>query len=537
MALGAILSAQVRFKERRLTPDELQKFELALAQPCMAITARGLRIDEERRLSMIAVLEAEIQPLHDDLQGIVLPLVAENEAKLKKLKKWHLFQEKWCCSCCRGGVKKAAACWSCAGFKEKPTRKFINWLAAQPKSEQTGVEEARCLLVDKYPCQKCGGQGKGSKLLYKPSSPEQTKIVLYSLCHLPKRMLKKKLTVEEDALKTLVMHDKRGIVKRLLVLTKHATIVSTLKQMQPGPDGRLRTFQNPAATETARLNSAGGFLEPFSMNLQVLPKREAAKNPKYDVRRCIIPDEGCVLIMADLSQAEARGTAYLADDGPLIRRWEHSDFDVHKWMASVAFEKEMSEVTKLEREYVGKTVGHASNYGTGAKTYMKSINSESDLTGFTITLAFAEKALANVHRRRPALKRWWRKINQQLHSEGSLMTVWGRKRTFFGRRPPTDDWLDKVHREAIAFGPQSMVADLLNMGMVAFWNRFDGRLGTIMLQIHDAVLIQTETPKRAMAAQALRSCLTIPMKIGERELTIPVDVSWSEKSWGEMEEL
>ncbi|KKL76710.1 hypothetical protein LCGC14_2042160 [marine sediment metagenome] len=512
-----------------MTPDELQKFELALAQPCMAITARGLRIDEERRLSMIAILEAEIAPLHAELQGIVLPLVAENEAKLKKLKKWHLFQEKWCCSCCRGGVKKAAACWSCAGFEKSPTKAM--WATRYQEKPDEYFDGTL------GPCRKCGGKGKGSKLLYKPSGSEQTKLVLYSLCLLPKRMLKKKLTVEEDALKTLVMHDKRGIVKRLLVLTKHATIVSTLKQMQPGPDGRLRTFQNPAATETARLNSAGGFLEPFSMNLQVLPKREAAKNPKYDVRRCIIPDEGCVLIMADLSQAEARGTAYLADDVPLIRRWEHPDFDVHKWMASIAFEKEMSEVTKLEREYVGKTIGHASNYGTGAKTYMKSINSESDLTGFTITLDFAEKALANVHRRRLALKKWWRKINQQLRAEGTLTTVWGRKRTFFGRRQPGNGWLDKVHREAIAHGPQSMVADLLNMGLLAYWDRFDGRLGTIMLQIHDAVLIQTETPKRAMAAQALRSCLAIPMKIGERELTIPVDVSWSATSWGEMEEL
>ena len=65
--------------------SELQQFELALAQPCMAMTARGLRIDEERRLSMIAVLEEEIAPLHKELQEIVVPLVAENEEKLKRL--------------------------------------------------------------------------------------------------------------------------------------------------------------------------------------------------------------------------------------------------------------------------------------------------------------------------------------------------------------------------------------------------------------------------------------------------------------------
>ncbi len=513
-----------------MTPDELQKFELALAQPCMAITARGLRIDEERRLSMIAVLEAEIQPLHEELQEIVLPLVTENEAKLKKLKKWHLFVEKWCCSCCRGGKKKAAACWSCAGFEKAPTKAMMIAKGWNAKWEKADLDLAL------GPCKVCNGIGKGSKLLYKPSSDDQTKIVLYDLCRLPKRMLKKKLTVAEDKLKTLVAFDKRGIVTRLLKVTKHATIVSVLERMKPGPDGRLRTFLNPAGTETGRFSSAGGFLEPFSTNLQNLPKREAAKDPKYDVRRCVIPDEGCVFVEADLSQAEARVTAYLANDEPLIRRWEHASFDVHRWMASIAFEKEMSEVTKGEREYIGKTVSHAANYGTGAKTYMQAVNSESDVTGFMISLEFAERALANVHRARPMLKKWWRRVDQQLKTVGSITTCWGRKRTFFGRRQG-DGWLDYTHKEGIADDPQSTVADLLNMGLLAYWDRFDGRLGTIMLQIHDAVLIQTEKPKRAMAAQALKSCLTIPMKIGERELTIPVDVSWSARSWGEMEEL
>jgi len=513
-----------------MTPDELQKFELALAQPCMAITARGLRIDEERRRSMIAVLEEEIAPLHKELQEIVVPLLQENEAKLKKLKKWHLFEEKWCCSCCRGGVKKAAACWSCAGFERSPTKKMLAERFEPPLSE--------IQLHDQWltACKVCNGIGKGSSLVYNPAGVEQTKIVLYDLCKLPKRMLKKKLTIEEDKLKTLVVHDKRGIVVRLLTITKHSTIISILERMKPGEDGRLRTFLNPAGTENARLSSAGGFLEPFSTNLQNLPKREAAKDPKYDVRRCVIPDEGCVFIEGDLSQAEAMVTAYTADDIPLIRRWEHESFDVHKWMASVAFEKDMSEVTKQERNYIGKTVSHAANYGTGAKTYMQAVNGESDTTGFTITLEFAEKALANVHRARPALKRWWRRVDATLRREGSLTSVWGRKRTFFGRRQG-NGWLDHTHKEAIAFEPQSTVADVLNKGLLAWWERFDGRLGLTLLQIHDAVLIQTEKPKRAMAARALRECLTIPMQFGERELTIPVDVSWSAKSWGEMEEL
>ncbi|KKK85239.1 hypothetical protein LCGC14_2775300, partial [marine sediment metagenome] len=222
---------------------------------------------------------------------------------------------------------------------------------------------------------------------------------------------------------------------------------------------------------------------------------------------------------------QRRVTAYLANDEPLIRRWEHPNFDTHKWLASIAFEKEMSEVTKDERNYVGKTIGHAIDKGTSAKTFMNSINSESDLTGVTISLAFAERAFANVHRARPALKKLWRRVDQQLRTVGTITTCWGRKRTFFGRRQG-DGWLDHTHKEGIAHEQQSPVADLLNMGLLAYWDRFDGRVGMLLLQIHDAVLIQTETPKRAMAAQALKSCLTIPMKIGERELTIPVDVSY-----------
>ena len=522
-----------------MTPQELQQFELALAQACMGMTSRGLRIDEERRLAMIAVLADEIAPLHAELQGIVLPLVEENEAKLKKLKKWHLFVEKWCCSCCRGGKKKSQECWSCAGFLRSPTKAMINAVLGG-EAGTAAIQQCLAFNMAKLgtfpPCRHCEGKGKGSTLVYNPASVEQTKIVLYELCRLPKRMLKKKLTVEEDKLKTLVAFDKRGVVTRLLKITKHATIVSILERMKPGPDGRLRTFLNPAGTETGRFSSSGGFLEPFSTNLQNLPKREAAKDPKYDVRRCVIPDEGCVFVEADLSQAEAMVTACLADDGPLLRRWEHESFDVHKWMASIAFEKEMSEVTKKERDYIGKTVSHAANYGTGAKTYMQAVNSESDTTGFTITLEFAERALANVHKARPALKKWWRRVDGALRSEGTLTTVWGRKRTFFGRRQG-DGWLDHTHKEAIAFEPQSTVADVLNKGLLAWWDRFDERLGLTLLQIHDAVLIQTEKPKRAMAARALKECLSIPMQFGDRELTIPVDISWSANSWGEMEEL
>jgi DNA polymerase-1 len=238
------------------------------------------------------------------------------------------------------------------------------------------------------------------------------------------------------------------------------------------------------------------------------------------VRSCFVPDPGHVFVEADLAGAEAWVTAALCADTDLLDKLRTPGFDVHKWTAAHIYAKPVDEITKTER-FLGKVARHALNYGMQWKTFMGNVNADADRTGVSITAAEAKRICTAYHRLHPKLERWWRLVGSQVDQTGKLTTVFGRTRTFYGRRS-ADRWLDQTHREAIAFGPQSTVADLLNRGLLRWWHQHDGRLGTLLLQIHDAVLIQTTRP--TAAGVALRRCLEEPITVNGLEITIPADV-------------
>ena len=502
---------------------ELARFELDLVQPCMAITSRGLPVDDAKRRSMLEWLEEEAEPIAKEIEeraiGAIVgdSLKGGGKARLQKLKKWHLFDVKWTCKCCRGGSKKSQACWSCAGLEKAPSKNVVL-----------------------MPCRVCEGEAKGTNLEFNASSTEQIRLLLYEVLRLPKRFRKKTLCVDEDKLKSLVSHDKSGIVTRLLSFGRLDTIQSIFRRIAPGEDGKIRTFLNVAGTETGRLSSSEGFLE-VSTNLQNLPKKVAAKSPRYDVRRCIVPLKGYAFVEADLSQAEARVVAALSHDDQLFALWTQG-VDIHKWTAAQIFNCDEVNVTKDQR-FLGKRCRHAFGYGMGVSRFVETVNEDSDLTGVSLHQLEGKRIHKNYHKLTPKLELWWSEVHKKIGFSPSLTTVWGRKRTFFGRRSESTysrgspTWLDPVHKEAIAYVPQSTVADLLNMGMLSWWREWDGKMGELSMQVHDSVLLRVPLAKVAVAARLLRKCLTIPMRISGYDVTIPADVSWSEKSWGEMEEM
>jgi DNA polymerase I-like protein with 3'-5' exonuclease and polymerase domains len=97
--------------------------------------------------------------------------------------------------------------------------------------------------------------------------------------------------------------------------------------------------------------------------------------------------------------------------------------------------------------------------------------------------------------------------------------------------------LDEVHKEAIAFEPQSTVADLLNRGMLRWWERYDGKFGRLIAQVHDSVLLEVPTAKVRGVAHLLKKCLEEEIVVNNIKLTIPADVSYSTESWADMEEI
>ena len=484
-------------------------FEVALLDPCLAMTERGLRVNNERRLAMIENLDSQRGPLTAQLCDFVVQRVLP--LHMDKLgDRIGLFRKRAVCKCCRNGKGKREACWACATFTKKPTKKTIKEL-----------EAAYGYPIELKPCAKCGGAGESFRTEFNPASPEQVKIVLYDLLKLPKRTKDGKLTTDEEALKSLLADaspEAREFIVALLRLGKLDTMRSIAVRIAPGPDGRIRTTYNPAGTETGRFSSSETFLIE-STNLQNLPKREAV-SADLDVKSCIEADPGCVLIEADLSGAEAWVTAALSEDHALLTRLR-AGTKLHRWRASELFHKPETEIT--EEEYSGaKTAGHALNYGMEWATFMKDVNKVADRTGFAINAAQAKAIRAAYHQLHPGLAPWYDRVLVKLATKGVMQTCFGRRRTFYGRN--RGEKLGDAHREAIAYEPQSTIADLLNRGMLRWWRQHDGRVGELLAQVHDSVIVQTTEARGRMVAELVKRCLSEDITVNGITIRIPVDI-------------
>lgn len=141
-------------------------------------------------------------------------------------------------------------------------------------------------------------------------------------------------------------------VKIITAILQHRTASKTATFLVEGKldqDGRLRCSYK-FTTKTGRLASSSNPMGT-GMNLQ---------NVQRSIRQVFIPDEGCIFLEADLSQAESRVVSCLTGDKGMIEqaRLPSYEFDVHTHNAALVFRIPESEVTK-EQRYLGKRAVHA----------------------------------------------------------------------------------------------------------------------------------------------------------------------------------
>ncbi len=319
------------------------------------------------------------------------------------------------------------------------------------------------------------------------------------------------------------------LLQSLLALAKLSTMRGKYGSLKPGPDGRIRTTLSVVGTETGRLSSSGSFLEE-STNLQVQTKKVAMLDQLYNTRKCFVPDRGKAFIEGDLKGAEAFATAAFSEDDALLERMAGGE-DIHKWTAGHIFSKPPESINKQER-FLGKVARHALNYGMGWKTFMETVNKDADLTGITVTAGEARRIVTAYHSLHPRLSVWWDSIGSLLGTKGFLTNPFGRRRDFFGRRGSHE-----TLKEAIAFLPQSTIADLLNWRLCELYDRERRGGFQILLQIHDAVLLQAPIATSKGVAALVKNTIETTIEINFRQVRIPCEVSMSEVSWADMEAL
>lgn len=254
----------------------------------------------------------------------------------------------------------------------------------------------------------------------------------------------------------------------------------------------------------------------------------------YPIRSIIRAREGCSFISVDLSAAEAWIVAYLANDENMKR--ELGEGDVHKFAASIIFQKKKEDVTKIERNEVGKPCNHSLNYRTSANMLAQTINKKGVIT---VSLPQAKTywtrwhAVFNV-------KFWWAEIDDKLRRDRVLVTPYGRKRTFYGL------WNDDLLKAATAYVPQSTVADHMNGavqdelgikgGLLELYHKIilPANKEIKMIQTaHDSVILECPKILISEISQQTVSILRRPLIVNGQSLTIPVDCDIYPERWGE----
>lgn len=121
--------------------------------------------------------------------------------------------------------------------------------------------------------------------------------------------------------------------------------------------GRIHPQFNITGPRTGRMSSD-------RPNLQNVPKI---------MRRCLVPEEGCVFVLGDYDQMEMRAAAYVSGDEGLLAAV--GGRDVHTATARRLFEKES--ITDTERK-VAKVFNFAVLYGARPRRIQKTLNTDTD---------------------------------------------------------------------------------------------------------------------------------------------------------------
>ena len=258
-------------------------------------------------------------------------------------------------------------------------------------------------------------------------------------------------------------------------MSKKISVLST----EVDGDSRIRSSFN-ITTETGRLSSSSSSFGTGT-NLQ---------NITEELRHIFIADPGWKLCGIDLEQTESRDVGFL--HGTMLGDWTYLDAvesgDIHTavckqiwrnelpWTGNPKLDKELAEETKFYREYgyrfMAKKGGHSCNYMISPWTLSRHLK---------IPRLIAEEFQDSYYEAFPAFLAWFQASAQELQTTQMAITPFGRERTFFGR---ADD--DATLREFIAYKPQSMSADRMNLGMWKLW-RYGGNKIQLLAQVHDAV--------------------------------------------------
>ena len=303
------------------------------------------------------------------------------------------------------------------------------------------------------------------------ASPKQVGEVLFGemkIVDKPKKTKTGQYVTSEEVLQQLrskapiVDHilEHRGLKKLL------GTYVDALPKLINPHTGHIHTSFNQAVTATGRLSSS----DP---NLQNIPVRgEDGK----EIRKCFIPEPGCLFFSADYSQIELRVMAHLSGDKNMIEAFREG-YDIHAATAARIYKEDINEVTRDQR-----TKAKRANFGI--------------IYGITV-FGLAERLEISRDEAKQLIDGYFEtfpQVHDYMEKAKQLAREHGYAETFFHRRRYLPDITSHnatvrnfAERNAINAPIQGSAADIIKIAMIRIYERFrrEGIKSKMILQVHD----------------------------------------------------
>lgn len=303
------------------------------------------------------------------------------------------------------------------------------------------------------------------------SSPKQVGEVLFGklkILEKPKKTRTGQYVTSEEVLQGL--KGKHPIVENILnyrgMKKLLSTYVDNLPKLVNPRTGHIHTSFNQALTATGRLSSS----DP---NLQNIPVRT---DDGKEIRKCFVPEPGCLFFSADYSQIELRIMAHLSGDENMIEAFREG-FDIHRATAARIWKEDMDDVTDAQRKKAKQA-----NFGIiyGITTYGLSQRME-------IPNAEAKEIIEGYFATFPKVKAYMEQAKQTAREKGYAETIFHRRRYLPDINSHNATVRGFAERNAINAPIQGSEADIIKVAMVRIWNRFrnEGLRSKMILQVHD----------------------------------------------------
>lgn len=246
-----------------------------------------------------------------------------------------------------------------------------------------------------------------------------------------------------------------------------------------------------------------------SPNLQNLPRPYTPLGKA--VRSVFIADPDGVMVVGDYSQIELVVLAHLVGYGALYDGFL-SGIDPHTLTAAMVLGKSIDEVTKVERQDLGKTLGFAVTYGAG----IGKISSMANVTPARAKeiLKVHAKMFPEIHEYRDSIIAEARK-----NPDNHIRTLSGRKRRVPYLKARDEALRMGAERQLFNSVLQGGAADLIKLGLIETDKLLPSDV-KITLTVHDEIVLTAPKFMEAEAIEMLRLGMTGP--VVQSMLRVPV---------------